>query len=50
VLFLTAQLSNSEERENSFSEWDGEGFASGIYYYRLEAGTFSGVKKLVLMK
>jgi uncharacterized protein (DUF1501 family) len=30
--------------------WDGENFPSGVYYYRLETGTFSDVKKMVLQK
>jgi hypothetical protein len=29
--------------------WDARGLASGVYLYRLEAGTFIQAKKLVLM-
>ena len=31
-------------------EWDGSGLASGVYYYRLEAGEFQSVKKMILIK
>ncbi len=30
--------------------FDGSNFASGIYFYRIEAGNYSNTKKLVLMK
>jgi hypothetical protein len=30
--------------------WDGSKFASGIYFYRIESGTFTDVKKMVLIK
>ena len=30
--------------------WDGSGKASGVYFYRIEAGSLSEVKKMVLMK
>ena len=31
-------------------EWDASGFASGVYYYRIEAGEFVDVKKMVLIR
>jgi hypothetical protein len=30
--------------------WDASGFSSGIYLYKLEAGTFRSTKKMVLLK
>jgi hypothetical protein len=32
------------------SEWNASGFASGVYYYRLQAGNFVETKKLTLIK
>jgi hypothetical protein len=31
-------------------QWNAAGFASGVYLYRLQAGKYSGTKKLILMK
>ncbi len=31
-------------------EWNASGFASGVYFYRLEAGSFNKTKKLILIK
>jgi photosystem II stability/assembly factor-like uncharacterized protein len=32
------------------TEWNASGFASGVYYYRIEAGSFTETKKLVLLR
>jgi len=31
-------------------EWDASGFASGVYYYKLHAGEFVQVRKMVLIR
>ncbi len=42
----------SERKEAGYHqvEWDASGFATGIYYYRIVAGEFREVKKMVLLK
>jgi hypothetical protein len=36
--------------EQNSIEWNAEGFSSGIYFYKMEAGKHSKVKKMVLLK
>jgi predicted acyl esterase len=31
-------------------DWDGSRFASGVYFYKLTAGNFSDIKKMILVK
>ena len=31
-------------------EWNGSGNASGVYFYKLEAGSFTDTKKMLMMK
>jgi len=42
-----------DKRQNAGTyqvEWDASAFASGIYYYRIQAGEFHDVKKMVLIR
>ena len=44
-------LVNKKQPAGSYQmQWDATGFASGIYYYKLSAGDFKQVKKMILMK
>ncbi len=46
-----ATLVNGERTPGEYTiEWQSSAFPSGVYFYRLSAGNFSSVKKMVLMK
>jgi len=46
-----AELVNEKQNAGNYSvEFDGSGFASGIYFYKLTAGEFSETKRMVLLK
>lgn len=48
---LTATLVNGKLNAGTYEiEWDASAYASGIYYYSLEAGDLKQTKKLVLVK
>jgi hypothetical protein len=45
------ELLNLQLQPGSYEvEWDGSYFSSGVYYYRLYAGDFVSVKKMLLIK
>ena len=43
-------LSGTEQAGTVDCEWDAGDMASGIYFYKLQAGTFTDTKKMVLLK
>jgi hypothetical protein len=46
-----AVLVDEKQGAGSYSaHWDARGFASGVYFYRLQAGEFAETKKMILMK
>ncbi len=46
-----ARLVNEELGPGTYVKtWDATGIAAGIYFYRLTAGTFDEVKKMVIAK
>jgi serine protease len=47
---IASLVSDKQQAGHHQVKWNAAGFASGIYYYRLEAGNFVQTKKLVLLK
>jgi protocatechuate 3,4-dioxygenase beta subunit len=46
-----ATLVNSNQNAGKYNvTFNGSGLSSGIYFYKIEAGTFTATKKLILMK
>jgi hypothetical protein len=47
-----ARLINNEFRNagNYFVDFNGSSLASGVYFYKLEAGSYTGIKKMMLVK
>jgi len=46
-----ATLVNEQLQPGTYEvDWDGNGFASGVYYYKLAAGDYTETKKMVLIK
>ncbi len=46
-----ANLNSKELPAGTHSvQWDATGFASGVYFYRLQAGTFTETKKLLFLR
>jgi hypothetical protein len=47
---LEVLFSGIESAGNHKLDWNASNYASGIYFYRLSAGTFNQVKKMLLLK
>ncbi len=45
-----ATFSGTEQAGHVVLEWNADDLASGVYFYRLDAGSFSDTKKMVLLK
>ena len=43
-------VSEKQSAGNYSVEWNASGFSSGIYYYRIKAGSFTAVRKMLLVK
>jgi Uncharacterized protein related to plant photosystem II stability/assembly factor len=47
---ITTLISKELSAGNHELEWNATGFVSGVYFYRLQAGSFTATKKLLLLK
>ncbi|MCX6165117.1 MAG: T9SS type A sorting domain-containing protein, partial [Ignavibacteriae bacterium] len=49
---ISSLVNNTINSNNGIFEisWDGSKFASGVYFYKLTAGNFSDIKKMILVK
>ncbi len=48
---LVSRLVNALQEQGTYSvQFNGNGLAGGVYYYRLQAGVFSGVRSMMLVK
>jgi hypothetical protein len=46
-----ATLVNEFKQAGSYPiSWDASGFSSGVYFYKMQSGSFSATKKMILMK
>jgi len=43
-------VSEKQAEGNHHVEWDASGLASGVYFYKIQAGSFNQTKKLILIK
>ena len=43
-------VSGKQKAGHHHVEWDASGFPSGVYFYRIKAGTYTDIKKMLLVK
>lgn len=48
--FVAALVDEKQNPGEHFSTFDGSRLPSGIYFYRIQAGSYTSVKKMILMK
>ncbi|MEO8514900.1 MAG: T9SS type A sorting domain-containing protein [Ignavibacteria bacterium] len=47
---VTTLVNGTQKAGNHEVSWDASGLSSGIYFYKLEAGSYSVEKKMILLK
>ena len=47
---ITTLLREIKQAGTHQVEWDATGYASGVYYYKIEAGEFVDVRRMVLLR
>ena len=47
---ITTLVNEMKQPGNYNVSFDASGYASGVYFYRIQAGDFTDVKKMVLIK
>jgi hypothetical protein len=47
---VTTVVSERQKAGHYQVQWDAQDFGSGIYYYKIEAGDFVDVKKMILLR
>ncbi len=47
---VTTLVSERQSAGNYQVEWDASGFSSGVYYYKLSAGNYQDVKRMILLR
>ena len=47
---MVTLVSGKQEAGHHQVEWDASGFAAGIYFYKIKAGEFEDIKKMILLR
>jgi hypothetical protein len=48
--FISAAIAMGLDRYIYSANWDGRGFASAVYFYRLQTGDFTQTRRMILIK